>query len=164
MKKIKIPADSKGYCTVSSLEYKVHPALKEYFGYCLKKAAERHTILLNEELSKSQLVAGQFGILVVLRASDPLNQNSIGEEMGIDKATIVKLIDGLESLGFVERLPHKEDRRIKLVRITPKGERFASEQLKRATQITEKFLSCLTSNERQILHSALSKLIESPIA
>jgi DNA-binding MarR family transcriptional regulator len=39
----------------------------------------------------------------------------------LTKSTLVYVVDDLERLGYVERVPDPQDRRSKLVRLTPKG-------------------------------------------
>lgn len=108
---------------VTEYETKVHPGLKSYFGYSLYKAGIIYRTLMEERyLNKYNLAAPECGILYVLSTgSSASNQLSLGQELGIDKATIVKMIDKLEKLKFVKREVDPTDRRSKLVSLTPKG-------------------------------------------
>ena len=107
---------------LNDCDLKVHPGLKVFFGYTFHKAAIIFRSLMeSKHLHKYDLSAPDCGILYVLHTGSVLNQLTIGQELGIDKATIVKMIDKLESLKLVKRDVDPTDRRSKLVSLTPKG-------------------------------------------
>lgn len=115
IKKIELPK-------VAELETKVHPGLKVFFGYSLYKAGMIFRAMMEDKhLYKYELAAPDCGILYVLSTGAVLNQLTLGQELGIDKATIVKIIDKLESAKLVKRDVDPTDRRSKLVSLTPKG-------------------------------------------
>lgn len=107
---------------LSEYETKVHPGLKTFFGYSLYKAGVTLRALMEDKhLYKHELAAPDCGILYVLHTGAVLNQLTLGQELGIDKATIVKIIDKLEKLKLVKRDVDPTDRRSKLVSLTTKG-------------------------------------------
>lgn len=139
----------------------VHPALREYFGYCFYKAALRLRASITDTVIAGGLAfTQQLGILVILRSSEPINQVTLGQALGIDKATMVKLIDGLEKRKLVERLTGSHDRRTKRVRITPRGREFSLKLQAEVRQVEERFLSKLTAEEQRVLRGALPKLLQ----
>ncbi len=137
----------------------VHPSLKAYFGYCLYKAALRLRVQMDEALSHEKLIAPQLGILGVLKDSPPLSQVALGTQMGIDKATIVKLIDDLESRKLVSRHPHPEDRRVNLVQITARGKTVFGDAIKICKKTEDHFLEHLEPSERDALRKIMPKLL-----
>lgn len=107
---------------ITEYETKVHPGLKVFFGYSLYKAGIIFRSMMEEKhLNKYDLAAPDCGILYVLSTGTVLNQLTLGQEMGIDKATIVKIIDKLEGYKLVKRDVDPTDRRSKLVSLTTKG-------------------------------------------
>ena len=46
----------------------------------------------------------------------------LAERAGITKQSVGEIVTNLEELGYVERIPDPEDRRAKLVRLTPRGQ------------------------------------------
>jgi DNA-binding MarR family transcriptional regulator len=138
---------------------RIHPALRDYLGYCLIKAAIRMRAGLEQSFKDYELAPPHFAILSVLNSQKPLNQLSLGEELGIDKATMVKLIDALERLGLVERTTSPEDRRAKLVSITDQGRKTLRKLLALAARNQEAFLSPLTKAETQQFKAMIMKLL-----
>lgn len=109
--------------SVPEFETKVHPGLKVFFGYNLYKAGMIFRSLMEvNKLDKFNLAAPDCGILYVLHTGAVVNQLTLGQELGIDKATVVKIIDKLESSKLVKREVDPTDRRSKLVSLTSKGE------------------------------------------
>lgn len=138
----------------------IHPVLKSYFGYCLFKAAQRMRAMFNEGLGQHGIVATHFGILVLLDHGDLLNQVNLGNELGIDKASMVKMIDDLEKNKLVVRESSKEDRRVKMVKLTKKGKEFVVEAFKIREQCEQQFLKDLSPEEIKAFKSILPKLVK----
>jgi DNA-binding MarR family transcriptional regulator len=67
-----------------------------------------------------RLGAGRGKVLFRLRGG-PLTLRELAEVIGADAPYTTTIVDKLEEHGYVERLPHPEDRRRKLVTLTPAG-------------------------------------------
>lgn len=66
--------------------------------------------------------------LLVLRIHGvPLRQGVLAEEIGIEGASLVRVIDTLESAGLIERLNDPQDRRARCVGLTKTGAAKAAE-------------------------------------
>lgn len=143
-------------CTID--DAKVHPALKQYFGYCLKKLTIKFRHMQDEALKEWGVQSHHLGILKVVEA-EPVSQNTLGEELGIDKASMVKILDFLESMDYLERNSHPTDRRIKVVHLTRKGETLLKECNSRKAEIEKRFFKDLSAEEIQQLLSIMAKLI-----
>lgn len=140
-------------------ETRVHPVLKEYVGYCLVKASAWLRAILDEALENHQIQGHHLGILKVLEVSGRQSQIQLGDEMGFDKASMVKIIDHLEEQKLVQRQPHPTDRRVKNVMITTKGIKL----IKSSTDVREKvealFFKNLTVEEQKIFRKLISRVI-----
>lgn len=99
----------------------IHPLFKDRLCYSLSKSGVLFRTILENSLKDYGLVPPQAGILHILNGYGEFNQNLLSQEMNIDKASMVKFIDGLEKLGHVKRTTDPKDRRAKLVTLTPKG-------------------------------------------
>jgi len=58
-------------------------------------------------------------------APGPLTLRALSEELSADPPYVTLMVDDLEKRGLVERKPHPEDRRAKLVTLTPAGRKMA---------------------------------------
>lgn len=139
--------------------FPLHPALIPHFGYCYTKTALRFRKMLADELASVGVQLPQQGIMVILSKAGPMNQNSLGEEMAIDKATMVKLIDQMEDADLVRRNVDAHDRRVKLVELTPKGRNLVPKMAAMREKVEAKFLSALTKAEATELRRLIMKLV-----
>jgi DNA-binding MarR family transcriptional regulator len=146
-------------CSVGAEELKVHPQLKVYLSYCLYKGALRLRAMMNEALEPYGLISPQVGMLALLKSLGAINQMGLGREMGIDKATMVKLIDGLEKRGLVKRIQGTPDRRAKMLQITTKGERHLEELSHTRAKVEARFLEPLSKSEQALLRKVMPKLL-----
>jgi DNA-binding MarR family transcriptional regulator len=136
----------------------IHPALKDAFGYRLLHAALKYRKALVDILEEFDLTPPQLGILRILSTSDMLNQATLGQELGHDKVTVVRMIDGLESLGFVNRIEGKEDKRQRLIQITKSGKEVLAIVKKKNITREKNFLSPLSDSEAETLKKLIMKL------
>lgn len=84
-------------------------------------------------------------LAVVEGAGVPLEPTVIAQRLLITTASITPLLDTLEKRDLIRRLPHPEDRRKRLVEITP-----------RAQEIVDEFLPSFHARERAIVSDALT--------
>ena len=102
-----------------------------------------------------------FAVLNYLLAGDASNQQEIGTAVGIDPSTMVTLLDQLERAGLAERRPHPQDRRARVVVITPKGRRTVERGRALAREVEDTILQGLASDERRQLMKLLRKALSS---
>lgn len=111
-------------------------------------------ILANHGLSQ-----GRFLTLIVMnRTPDEVNPSTLAEKVGVKRATMTGLLDGLERDGLVERLAHCQDRRRIGVRLTVKGRQVLNEMLPDYYRHIAKLMVNLTEKERLELMSLLGKV------
>lgn len=136
----------------------IHPALKDAFGYRLMHASLKYRKALVVILEEFELTPPQLTILRILADSDLLNQTALGQELGHDKVTMVRFIDGLEEEGYIKRIAGERDKRERFIQITKRG-RETLEKIKKKNSVREKnFLSPLTDEEAVTLKKLIMKL------
>ena len=82
---------------------------------------------------------------------------ALAEEWRCDASWVTGIVDGLEDRGYVQRQPHATDRRVKVVILTPLGEKARTRALERLYQPPASFNS-LTSAEQAQLRGLLAKV------
>ncbi len=143
----------------SALGCRLHPDLKEYLGYCFYKAAAHIRAKVDARLEPFGVLAPQFGMLIILKSQGSMSQNELASFMAMDKATMVRMIDGLQEKALLTRVPSKIDRRANLLAITAEG-RVSLARMNQARALAEReFLRALTPTERVQLKSIVGKLI-----
>lgn len=137
----------------------IHPELKSYFSYCLKKASVRLRGMMDKVLEPYNLIAPQLGMMRLIDVHGEVSQSELAQSMGIDKATMVKFIDEMEKSKFVVRIGCETDRRIKYIALTPAGKKMLLKGNELRLAVEKEFLSPLTAQERALLEKALPKLL-----
>lgn len=64
-------------------------------------------------------------LLLLARSPGGMTQISIADRLRVEPPTAVRILDGLEALGHIRRLPMPNDRRAKMVELTATGEPLA---------------------------------------
>jgi len=116
--------------------------------------------LLDNQLKPFGILPPQTGILSLLKHLGPQNQITLGEELGIDKATMAQLIAGLEKLRLVDRTTSTQDRRAKFVRITQQGLATLVHLKATSKNVQKEFLKSLTASERRAIQRIIPKLLK----
>jgi DNA-binding MarR family transcriptional regulator len=100
--------------------------------------------------------AGGFGlsdakleVLEVLSCCDDRRAclHALGDELGVTRPNVTKLVDGLERGGLVERLPHPSDRRMVQAHVTTEGLRVAQRALPGRGEVLERLWDGLDDDE-----------------
>lgn len=83
---------------------------------------------LNELLRPHGLTFPRYEALMLLSftRTGALPLGKIGERLQVHRTSVTNIIDKLEADGFVQRVPHAEDRRATLAEITPSGREVAA--------------------------------------
>jgi DNA-binding MarR family transcriptional regulator len=92
------------------------------FDFLMRSAPQRM-----ESLQKRGLTPNDSRALFTLEKDAGAPIGALARQWGCDPSTATWLVDRLERAGFAKRFPSSEDRRVKLVRLTPKGARTAKE-------------------------------------
>ncbi len=98
-------------------------ALASRLGYLLKHVQQRLVLAAAPAMAEYGIDGRELAVLTVLAAGYPLSQQETGERLGVDRTTMVALVDELEAKGLVERHRSLEDRRKNVLQLTEAGER-----------------------------------------
>jgi DNA-binding MarR family transcriptional regulator len=128
-------------------------------GYLLKVAQLRFSESVRAALAPLGIDTREWAALISLDDQRPLSQAEIAQRAGIDRTTMVALIDELQAKGLIERRPHRDDRRKNVVEITAKGRDLRRRAARQVDDAERRFLSALGEPAGQQLKNALNALI-----
>lgn len=80
-----------------------------------------------EKLQEVGLSYKKFHLLGHLEDAGPVRMGDIAGKLGVTVAASTGIIDGLEKLQYVARIPDPDDRRKVLVQVSPTGKRVLAE-------------------------------------
>lgn len=132
--------------------------MRQFTGYCLYKVAVRLRSRMDELLKDLGLVAPQCGMLALLNRVGPMTQIELGNHMAIDKATMVRFLDGLQKKKLITRIENSKDRRAKVLQVTSAGTKLLNAIAKVRDQVENEIFANLTKKEFETLRALIAKV------
>jgi DNA-binding MarR family transcriptional regulator len=137
------------------------PPVTEFAGQLFFRLWRATHTRTGELLGSVGLTPALFALLNVIGAREGAIQQELGSALGIDRSTMVSLIDRLESAGLATRRPSATDRRAREIAITPKGRRLLQRARGLISQVEDEVLAGLTGEERDDLLTLLRRTLDS---
>ncbi len=81
-----------------------------------------HAKYINEIVKEEGLSFGLHPLLIKIYKNEGINQEQLAEAFHLNESTITRNLKKLEDKGFIERI---KDKRKKIIKVTPKGEKSA---------------------------------------
>jgi DNA-binding MarR family transcriptional regulator len=132
--------------------------LPQLLGYHLRRAQIAAFQNFNQALAAFDMTPGRFGVLQVIAANSGLSQSELGAILGIDRSTVVAVIDRLERGGLVRRLPAPNDRRSYALALSETGIATLAELEQRVLAHEQDIARNLAPPEREMLIKLLGRL------
>jgi DNA-binding MarR family transcriptional regulator len=112
-------------------------------GYLLKHAHLEYATRSAAALAPYRIDGRELAVLASLSTQHLLSQQELAHRLGIDRTTMVALVDGLERKRLVQRTPHPDDRRKNTVELTAAGRQTLAAAGRAADEAEERFLGPL---------------------
>lgn len=117
----------------------------------------------DETLERHGLSQGKLYVLAYLLNEELMRHekpgpSEIAEGLGVTPATVTGLLDGLERDGFIERHPHRQDRRALTIEMTDKSRQFLDDYMPTQSRQLSAWLGKLDEVERRTLMGLLNKI------
>ena len=95
----------------------------------VQRAARALARRFDNALKPLGLNNGQFSLMLALNRPQPAPMGPVAEVLAMDRTTLTAAVKVLERRGLVETLPHPDDRRSRLMRLTSEGTALLSQAL-----------------------------------
>ena len=130
------------------------------FSHLLYLTAHHWRLAVNRRLKNLGMSqASWVAVSAIARNEQPLSQSELAQELGVESATIVPLINRLVELELVERVKPDSDKRKRLLVATAKGMALCHQVKAVADDLREEILTAITAEEREQTHRVLEKLL-----
>ncbi|HDT4315637.1 TPA: MarR family transcriptional regulator [Klebsiella aerogenes] len=130
------------------------------FSHLLYLTAHHWRLAVNRRLKNLGMSqASWVAVSAIARNEQPLSQSELAQELGVESATIVPLINRLVELELVERVKPDSDKRKRLLVATAKGMALFHQVKAVADDLREEILTAITAEEREQPHRVLEKLL-----
>ncbi|OFZ72437.1 MAG: hypothetical protein A2W04_08325 [Betaproteobacteria bacterium RBG_16_64_9] len=134
-----------------------HGILPDLIGYQLRLAHLAFFRDFEHTVGNLGVSPGRVGVLVLVNGNPGITQSRLAEAVGLDRSTLVPVLDDLERRGFVERRRGK-DRRTNGLSLTLSGKRLLGRVKRRIEAHERRMVSGMTEKEREQLVALLARL------
>jgi DNA-binding MarR family transcriptional regulator len=134
------------------------PRLNVRLTYLLKRALVDLEGLHAEQLGPVGVSGRELGVLLLLDSKGPESQQETARRLGVDRTTMVGLLDALEDKGLVARRADTGDRRRNVVELTDAGKTALGRAVRASDEAERQLLAELDDAESAQLRALLSRL------
>jgi DNA-binding MarR family transcriptional regulator len=132
----------------------------DVLGYLLKHAYLALEQRKDAALADLGLTSHDLGALRVIASGQARSQQEVAAVLGVDRTSMVALLDALESKGIVARRPAEGDRRRNVVELTPDGRSLFQQAERRSTKVEQAFTATLGDTGGAELRRALRAVLD----
>ena len=132
--------------------------LEAHLGYWLRRVSNSVSNGFAQSLQARQTSVAEWVLLRHLWDRTQATPGEMAEALTMTRGAISKIIDKLESKGWIRSKINPEDSRGQLLSLSGAGRRAVPELAEIADRNDRKFFSCLDSKERTALRHLLAKL------
>ena len=133
----------------------------EMAGHLIRRLHQKSTQIFQTQTQAAglDLTSVQFAALDAIAQHPGIDQASLAETICFDRATIGGVIDRLESKGLVQRGVSAQDRRVRRLHLTSKGERLLGNCRPVVETLQGDILSPLSPSERAVFLALARKAL-----
>ena len=124
----------------------------------MMKAMRALTRYATAGIEETGLGLSDFGVLELLLNKGPLPVNTIGPIVDLTPGSISIAVDRLFAKGLVTRVESTEDRRVRIVALTPRGKDLIVSAFRKHSRQMKRVFSELSPEELRGLEVALKKV------
>ena len=132
--------------------------LDELVGFHLRRA---QSVVFDNFMSitkKERVTPGQFGVLTLIEGNPGLNQSALANALGIERSTMVAVINGLQDRDLVLRTESQADRRSYVLSLTRKGKDLLTLSKEKVRQNEKVIADKMSAEEKEVLIGLLKKI------
>ena len=124
-------------------------------GFWATRISSAIKTMVDKEAEPHGLTFSDVIIIMFLSITGPQSLVELSRKMAFAHPSVLRKIDSLEENGILERKPHPEDRRIKLISLTRKGEKLGPLVQGILLKVNQKSRNGFTENEYEQLINML---------
>ena len=129
-------------------------------GHYIRRLQQIAVAIFLEETERFGITPVQFAALDTARRQPMLDQKTLARSIGFDTSTIAGVIDRLERRGLIVRNPSPDDRRVRLLELTPEGEALLDAVMPAMRAAQERILAPLPAADRASFMDMMKLLVQ----
>jgi DNA-binding MarR family transcriptional regulator len=134
---------------------------EEFLPYLVTQTSNLWNRNFKQDVKRTKVSVNQWRVLSSLSRRADRSLNELVAATAIDQPTLSRIIDQLETLGFVRRQPDKDDGRILRISLTPKGGDLLRAVWPVAWKHYRLGIADLSADEERVLIKLLQRILRS---
>lgn len=134
-------------------------ALEDRPGFLIRRLHQIHIAIFAAECARFGVTPVQFSVMTVLLAAPALDQATIADKVGIDRANTTDVLMRLERKGLLARRANARDGRYKLCSLTVAGRGLARRMGSAIDRVHDRTVAPLPAAERKRFVASLRRLV-----
>ena len=134
--------------------------LSELPGHYIRRLQQIAVGVFMDETHAFGLTPVQFAALNALMAQPGIDQRTLAAGIGFDTSTMGGVVDRLEARGWLVRQVSPEDRRARLLHVTPQGQQLLTDVADAVLKTQERILRPLPEDQQQEFLRMLKLLVD----
>jgi len=136
-------------------------SLSQTFGYLVYQASGCIRDYLGREFVRKgyPITIEEFTVLIYIWDQDGQPQHALAKRLHKNKSYVTRLVSGIESLGFIRRIPGKDDGREKRLFLTGKGKKLMAVVEKLVLEVMESARKGVDPSEMKTCEKILRQVI-----
>ena len=136
------------------------PFVDDYLPALLAQASQLISTEFHAVVQASEFSITEWRVLATLTDSDGMSVGRLAQVSVSKQPTVTRLLDRMESKGYVERFDHDADRRVTLVRITEAGRTIVADLVRQAREHEQRVLEPFGLRRAEALKTTLRQIID----
>jgi DNA-binding MarR family transcriptional regulator len=128
-------------------------------GHVIRRLHQISVGIFLQEVGELGVTPLQYAALQVVRNQPGTDQRTLARSIALDASTTGGVVDRLEARGWLERRMSPEDRRARLLYLTPAGAQALAETVPAMLRAQEQILAPLTARQRTEFMRLLQVLV-----
>ena len=128
-------------------------SIRDLVGIIINRTSRTWRTKLDERLSHLGLTQARWLVLMHLsRMNGKALQKDLAVSVGVEGPTLVRVLDGLERMGLVERVGVEGDRRARRICLTPKADSVINDILNIGTKLRVEALTGISDADLEVFY------------
>jgi MarR family transcriptional regulator, lower aerobic nicotinate degradation pathway regulator len=128
-------------------------------GHLFRRMQQIAVAIFMEECGTLDLTPVQYAALVAIRDYPGIDATRLSALIAFDRSTLGNVLERLESKELIARRPIPDDKRIKLLHLTAKGQRLLTKAMPSVDRAQERIMEPLGAADRKLMMELLGKLV-----
>ena len=129
-------------------------------GYLFRRMQQIAVALFMEECKAFDLTPVQYAALIAIRTHLGIDATRLSAVIAFDRSTLGSVIERLEAKHYIERKSSREDKRVKLLRLTKSGATLLRDIMPSVGRAQARMLQPLKPADRKALLVLLTQLVD----